>query len=460
MTRTFAVIAVLALAMLGGVLAYQGAARDRGYRALLARGDAALQQDQTFGAIEAYSGAIALRPEAMLAHLRRGEAYRRRGELDNAARDFRRAADLDPSATRPLEALGDVLYERERFGAAAEMYESRLRIDDQSVEITYKLALAHYRGGNLDGAVAALDDAVRLTDEIPDVHYLHGLTLLEKQELPEALVALERAVELSPGLVPAREELADVYGLLNRPADRLEQLQVIAGLDRERVERHVAVGLAQARAGKTDLAVLTLGGVLERTPDQPLIYEALGQVWLEIALTREDRPDALPKALEALERVASTAEASGAVLTLYGRALLLDNRPEEAERVLQQALRRFPIDPAGLIAYATAAERLGHWSLARTALLHYGALVPADPGFAARAARIAELSLHLGEAAPAVVWLTRAVAAAPGNAQLVAALADAQLRNGDLDAARQTIAAGLDRQPDDRTLVALSQRTR
>jgi Flp pilus assembly protein TadD len=108
------IAAALALSAVALALAYQAAARERDYRALLALGDTALRDEQTFGAIEAYSGAIALRPDSMLPHLRRGETYQRRGELQEAARDFRAAATLDPTATRPLEALGDVLYEMKR----------------------------------------------------------------------------------------------------------------------------------------------------------------------------------------------------------------------------------------------------------------------------------------------------------------------------------------------------------
>ena len=47
---------------------------------------------------------------------------------------------------------------------------------------------------------------------------------------------------------------------------------MLAGLDRDHVERQVAVGLAHARAGHWDLAVLTLGSALERKPDEPQIY--------------------------------------------------------------------------------------------------------------------------------------------------------------------------------------------
>src|SRR5262245_47469710 len=129
MKRAVAALLVLALALIASALAYLSVDREREYRELIAQGETALQNSETFGAIEAYSGAIALRPDSMLAHLRRGETYRRRGDFDAAARDFRRAADLDSTATRPLDELGEVFYKREWYGRAAETYESRLKID-------------------------------------------------------------------------------------------------------------------------------------------------------------------------------------------------------------------------------------------------------------------------------------------------------------------------------------------
>ncbi len=67
MKRFLAVVVVLGMSAVGAASAYQAVARQRDYRKLLTRGDAALRDDQTFGAIEAYSGAIALRSDSMLA---------------------------------------------------------------------------------------------------------------------------------------------------------------------------------------------------------------------------------------------------------------------------------------------------------------------------------------------------------------------------------------------------------
>jgi tetratricopeptide (TPR) repeat protein len=458
-TRAIALAVVVLAAAVVAAGAYHATARDRDYRARLALGDAALRDDRAFVAIEAYSGAVALRPDSMLAHLRRGEAYHRNGSLQEAARDFRMAGRLAPTATRPLEALGDVLYEMERYRRAADAYEASLQLDDRLERVGYKLALARYREGALDRAHAAIEQTLRLNDGMADAYYLLGLVMRDWRRGDEARQAFERAVALAPAMIPAREELADLYGMMGRRLDELDQLQVIAGLDKERVERQVAVGLAHARAGNPDLAVLTLGNALERTPDQPLIYGALGRVWLDIAQARNDRV-ALIKALEALERIASSPGATSETLTLYGRALLRDNEPDVAERTLQQALARSPVEPTAYLFYAAAAERQNHLEEARQALIAYGGLVADDPEFVTRATRIATLSLRLEDPDTAVEWFQRASDASPNDLNLMTSLADAQIRAGRREAARATIAAILEKDPGYRAPAALGRPAR
>jgi tetratricopeptide (TPR) repeat protein len=415
--RSIFALAVLALALAGGVAAYQTVAQ-RNYSALLTRGDAALRDDQTFNAIEAYSGAIALRPGSMLAYLRRGQTYLRRadrGDLEAAARDFRTAAALDPTATHPLEALGDALFQSQLYGRAASAYERYARLDDRSARVTYKLALSRYRAREINDAIAALKDTLRLDDHHADAQYLLGLCLREQGHAADALKAFEKAVAMAPGLVPAREELADLYAALNRHGEELEQLQMIAGLDRDHIARQVAIGLAHARAGHWDLAVLTLGGALERSPNEPEIYSALGKVWLE--RPRDDRTF-LNKAREALERVASSPSATSDTLTLYGRALLQAGDVEGAEHALEQATRRFPVDPHAFMLFASTAEKQRHLESARRALIQYSGLTSNDADFVQRATRIASLSLRLNDPDTAAHWIARGLENDPTNAAL------------------------------------------
>ncbi len=94
---------------LAGSLAFVwlDARQQREYRRLLAAGDDAVARGQTLEAIEAFSGALTLKPDSMIARLMRGETYRQRGEFSSAVRDLTEAAALDPTAPRPLELLGD-----------------------------------------------------------------------------------------------------------------------------------------------------------------------------------------------------------------------------------------------------------------------------------------------------------------------------------------------------------------
>ena len=322
--RLAAALVVLALGAAAAV-AYTAAARDREYRRLVAAGEAALASQQTSVAIEAFSGAIALKPDSMLAHLKRGETYRRHGDLKAAFRDLRAASSLDPSATRPLEQLGDVSLALQRPERAAERYAAYAQLDDRSPRVLYKLGLAYYRAGQPERARAPVSRALALDPQFAEAHYLSGLCLAAQRQPIEARKALERAIALQPALIPAREALAASYRAAGRHLDASEQLEALAALDRTRATRLIALGLEYEDARRTDLAVSTLGRAAERFPDNVEVYTALGEVWLRIAAEADDRV-ALGKALEAL-REAVVRGGSSHAIALYGRAQLRRGTP-------------------------------------------------------------------------------------------------------------------------------------
>jgi tetratricopeptide (TPR) repeat protein len=432
------------------ILAGQAVERDREYRRLIVLGDDALGRGQTLVAIEAYSGAITLKPGSVLAYLKRGEAHQRRGDtpetLTAALRDLRTASGLDPGATRVLEELGDVNARLGRFANAADNFEDYLRLDDHAAPVFYKLALAARADGRLTRAISALQQAIRLNPLFHEAHYVLGLCFKDREELTEARAAFARASAIDPDFIPAREELAELHRLQQRTRDEIDQLDALHALDPEKPERLIAVGRAHLRAGNRDFAVMTLGRAAENFKDHPGVYAALGQVWLDAAEDRGD-PSDLRKALEALAPVAELANASSETLGLYGRALVLAGRHVEAETVLKQASERFPVDPDVLPHLAAVAQRLGHLEDARQALMKYSALVDEDREEAARAARVADLSMQLNDAVTAAAWFRKSDALRPGDASLLARLADAQWRAGQIEQAHVTIRRAIEKDP-------------
>lgn len=461
MKRLLLALLVL-VAGVGGVFVYNAAAREREYRRLIAHGDAALSDDQTFVAIEAFSGAITLKSDSMLAYLKRGETYRRRGDLVAALRDLRTATQLDTTATRPLEQQGDINYAMGRYARAAESYVAYTKLDDRSPRVLYKLGLARYRDGNAATAVEPLRKAVAINDRFPEAHYLLGLSLRDSGQLDAALAALLHAVQIAPALIDAREALADLYRSLGKIDEEIGQLEALAALDRERPERQATLGLAYSRAKRTNMAILTLGSVVERHPERPQLYAALGRVWLEAAETRGDRV-ALSKAIEALQTTMAAGAPTSEAQTLLGRAFRLSGDLEAAERILRQASTTMPVDPSVFSHLADVAQRRGHIDVARDALVSEHALTVDRMDTAARVAhegRIGDLSIRLNEPAVAARWFRRAYNTTPADVVLLARLADAELRLGDTQAARATIARGLEKEPTNPTLLTLQRRAR
>ena len=375
--RRFLLVLLVLLVGMAGVFLYNGLTLDREYQRLIAAGDQALREEQTFLAIEAYSGAIALNRSSMLAYLKRGETYRLRGDFPAALRDLSRSAELDPMATRPLEQLGDVSYTMERYESAAAHYAAYVRLDDRNPLVLYKLALSSQRDGRIGRAIPLLRQATELDPRFAEAHYLLGLCLREQERVEEARDTLRRAVELSPGFLKAREALAEVHLTLGETREELQQLDALAALDQDRPERHVTRGLAYARAGQTELAVLALGRAAEEHPDQPQVYAALGRVWLEIATARDDRVS-LSKALEALQSIPLTTASSDA-LTLLGHALELEGDLDGARRVLRQATERFPLEPSSFLRLAQLEEREQNWDEAQRLRASYQALAGSAP---------------------------------------------------------------------------------
>ena len=198
MKRGVLVAAGGAVLLAGAVFAWNAVRQEREFRRLISAGDAALVLDQTFEAIEDFSGALALKNDSMLAHLKRGDSYRRRGELSAALRDLREASLLDPTATRPLELLGDVNVAMGRYERATELYRRYVTLDDRAPRILYKLALAYYRNGQAPLAIEPLRRAVALDERLVEAHYLLAMCLRDRKRDAEAVQSLTRALQINP----------------------------------------------------------------------------------------------------------------------------------------------------------------------------------------------------------------------------------------------------------------------
>lgn len=432
--------------------------RDRRYRAFLAEGDRALAAGNAFAAAGEYSGALALRPESVAAHIRRGQAYREQRREAEAIRDWSDAAHLAQKSTQPLELLGDLYSARGEDAQAATYYDQCVQLDAQDATRLYKLGLARYRAGQPAAAINPLRRAVAINDNFGEAHYLLGLVLRDTQAAPQAMASLERAIRVAPTLTAAREELADLYRASGRPVDELTQLQALASLD-PHTPRSIAIALAEARQGHFDGAIATLTDAATQDPNDSQVQLALGRVHLAKAERGLDRRS-ITLALSALERALGGTARRSEGLTLLGRALYLSGDYAGAENILREAVSTTPLIAEAFAYLADACERLGKFGDARDALDRLDALEgdTATPAVrAARARRVGGLALRTGDAASAELYLQRAVDGGERNARTLGQLADARWREGRLDEARATLATALTLEPKNSELLRLKR---
>jgi tetratricopeptide (TPR) repeat protein len=396
----------------------------------------------------------------MIGYLKRGDAYRRRDELEAALRDLRRAAEIDPGAPRPRELMGDVNYARNRFTSAAEHYQAYVDLDDRSPRVLYKLGLTRYRARQPELGIDALQKAVAIDDRFFEAYYLLGLCQRDAGKPRDALKSLERAIAGAPAMFQAREELASLYAKQGHLDLWLGQLEALKGLD-PRASRDVTLGLAYAKVGQFDRAVITLRHATEQYPDYRYTYVALGRVWLEGAQARPDSIE-LNKAVEALEQAVEIEDTSEAY-TLFGRALLLSSNNDAAERMLSQASRMMPADPLAFYYLADAAERRTHFDIARQALLDYLAVQPDEPDArrkAVLAMRIADLSSRVDDFPTAVTWYERAAPAFASDSAFAIRFATARWHTGQVDAARAMLERVIERDPENAAARSLLRRVK
>jgi tetratricopeptide (TPR) repeat protein len=455
--RTALVVVLVASTAVGSALFYSALHAEQEFDRLIAAGDQAVVNAQPFLAIEAYSGAVAWKPDSMLAHLKRGAVYQAQGELGAALRDLRQSSENDPSAPRPLELLGDVNVGLGRFDRAMDRYERYVALDERNPRVLYKLGLTRYRAGRLSDAIEPLKQATVLDPRMAEPHYVIGLVHREQGQTVLARRALEQAVKLGPGLSNAREALAEVYIAESNAGKAIEQLEVLAALEPASPDRLVAVGLAQSRAGRSEAALLTLGRAIAAFPDAPNGYAALGHIWLTNALSRGDRI-ALNKAVESLRRASAKPNVTAETLTELGRAWMLSGEYTAAERAFRQALSRLPVPPDAYLHFATVTQRSGRIQDARDSLVKYAALMGDARPLVSVATQIADLSIRLGEPAVAVRWLDRAVDESGPSSTLLSRLVEAAIKAGDFERARAAVDEGLRAAPGDVRLQQLKRR--
>ena len=239
--------------------------------------DAAQQSDEALGYLRV---ALALRPEAPLAHNNLGVILARKGRLDEAISHYQHILRLDPGYALAHVNLGLALYRKGHPDEAVRYSKQALQLNPKSAEAHRILARVLQDEGRLDEAISRYQELIRLDPKgAAAVHFDLGLALQGMGQLDEAMAEYRRATQLDPKWAPAHYQLGACWQVRGRLDEavaeyrRAVELDPRGGLGHEWLAEALLRGgrFAEARAAvRYGLDVLSA-----KEPRRPALWEKL-----------------------------------------------------------------------------------------------------------------------------------------------------------------------------------------
>ncbi len=335
------------------------------------------------GAESSFRQAIALQPNNADIHMFLGMALDQQNRLAEAAAAYRKSVSLREGNFRALTNLGLNLFKQKKTAEAIQALESSVKLSPGQFAAQYILGLAHFQSKQYGLAIPALEAADRL-----------------KPGDPQVTGPLEQARRLSPA--PLDPQRAAALVETGRFAEALPILEALRRQNPESEEAAYNLAFAYLRAGKPSAARQALETIQRPGAETQAL---LGNVY-----RAEGK---FPQAVEALEK--AVAAAPGNADFVYDLAVLqlaLD-RIDDANRLLDGALTRFP--RAGKI---HAARGIGLFMTGRNdeALRAYETAVRLQPKAADFHAGLGDVLTATGEPARAAKEYATAIQLDPGVA--------------------------------------------
>jgi tetratricopeptide (TPR) repeat protein len=362
-------------------------------------GDAARRRQLWSEAEQALTEAVRLEPTRATALIRLGDIALERADPKKAEARFRQTIAAAPQFGLAHHGLAVALARQGKLAAAIKAAEDGVRLStEQEVEPRLNLAKLYYEAGRLPDAERLLSQILAHQPDLQPALLLQGIVKVDRGETDEGSALFEQVAARDPASVWARFGLAIVQRVRGQiPAARAE-LEKIAKEHPDWSLAHMELGLTLLLEKQPDAALKAFdrGERASGDPRQARLRTARSLIlagYPELAITRT-------KSLLGSPDVAAPAR------DLLVRAYLARKAPEQAERVLRDAVAGAPRDPVALL-------QLGDFYLergrARDALVQFDRATAVRPDAAQPLVSKAQAHVALGEPDAAIAAAERVV---------------------------------------------------
>jgi tetratricopeptide (TPR) repeat protein len=400
-------------------------------------GEAARRRQQWGEAEQALGESLRLEPGRVTALLRLGYVALGMRDGKKSEERFRQAIVAAPQLAAAHRGLARALMSQGNLVAAINTAEQAVKLSlDQEVEARLELASLYYDAGRLLDAERLLSQILAAQPDLKSARLLQGIVSLDLGKTDEASALFEKVAARDPRSVWARLGRAFVQrarGQLPQARAELEKL----------VKEHPDWSLGYMELGRTLLLQQQPSAALKVFDEGERISSDARQSRLRSArlLLAMGHTDLAIERAQSLLDDAAVAPAARRVLV---QAYLQHKAPEQAERVLREAVDASPQDPTGLL-------QLGRFYLerarARDALIEFDRAAAVRPDAPEPLLGKAEAHAALGESDAAVAAAERVVNIQNQSPESYVFLALIQQRLGRSAEAVQAFRAALAKNP-------------
>jgi len=415
--------------------------------ALLLKGQLLNLKGDRIRAIEMFSASIAAAPNLISARLERANALVSSGEDAKAREDVDAALKIAPNSALAVYLQG-VLFARAQDYVGADAALTKLgQMLGQFPRGFYFLAITKYNEGQGEQAADAAAHYLARNPNDPDAIKLAARIELASRRYPHAIEILSHAMDIGQADAEILDLLGRAYSLNGQPVQAVQTLQRAAALAPDNAE--ILTRLASIRMGMGDVSGAT--GDLEHSLEIAPTGTDAGEALVMAALSSGD----LDKAALALDRLKQQEGDSEAVGNLGGMIKMAQLDLDGANKVLSDVAKRFPKSSQTRI---NLARVLAVQDKPKEAEQLLNEVLEHDPANIAALNALIPIVLADGRVQRAVAVLETAHAAAPLNTQVTLVLADLEIHNNDTRKALALVDQNLKERSTDTALLAMRAR--
>jgi tetratricopeptide (TPR) repeat protein len=308
----------------------------------IAAGKQFLKKDDYARAILQFQNAAQVLPKDAETHYQLGLAYVASKQLQSAFNSFRHVLTLDPKHTGAQLQLAQIMASTANpdiLKDAEARLNSLLQATPQDASALHTLALTELKLGNIDSATDHLTEALKNAPQYLVSSVLLAQAKIARRDFSGAEEILKKACYSDRASVDARLLLGDFYLSMNRAPNAEAEFRKALTLNPSSAPALLEIGMIQLSSGRKNEAEQSFKR-LSSLPDKaskPAYALFLLQEGRQVEAIREF--EALTKA-DATDRLARTRLVN---------AYRLAQRPQDASRILDQALRDNPKDLDALL---------------------------------------------------------------------------------------------------------------